>query len=232
MTPDTPTRTTRPTGWGRPHQNSAATTIAPPTRSSPTPSRRNAGSMSRVPVPIRRAPAPRAWASPSQRARTPRPTCCRADGRRGTAFARGRDPERPAGVWGRERPDRLAGRGCTAVEDRDAELDLLPDDRGRAPEPDGPGVLRDRGGEDARVAMLAGYAIGGPRAPAHAGHRLWPKWSKPPTDSQTAPSTSTPADASGSEVRTSPTTRQPSGTRSAAKVAARAWSSPPVSSSW
>jgi hypothetical protein len=38
-------------------------------------------------------------------------------------------------------------------EDEDELLNLLPDDRGFAPEPEAAGVLRDRGGEDARVAM-------------------------------------------------------------------------------
>ena len=156
----------RPTGPGRPNQNSAPTTMAQPTRNSPTPSRRSAGSRSRAPGPIRRAAFPTPCASPVQTAASPRPSDPAGGlSASGSGFApldAGRAGRRRAGAVVDFGPPRTSWkRRCsscfrsTAVSSRR---------RDEAPE-----RLRDRGGEDARVAMLAGYANRGTRPGLHAG---------------------------------------------------------------
>src|SRR5215207_9733725 len=134
-------------------------------------------------------------------------------------------------------PDRLrdALAGPASV---DEDL-LLPLDRGLA-RWDEPELLRGRGGADARVAMLGRLQDQWPdgrdprRAQLGSARRCRKakaqdlKWSDPAGASHTAPSTKT-AGRSSSAVPTAPTTSQPAGTASGAgKVAARAWSSPPV----
>ena len=74
MTLATPTRMPLPTAPGRPHQNSAPTTMAQPTRNSPIPSRRSAGSTSLAPEPTPRAAFPAPRARPVHAAASPWPS--------------------------------------------------------------------------------------------------------------------------------------------------------------
>jgi hypothetical protein len=134
----TPVVTACPITPGRPHQTAAPTTIALPRRKSPIPSRRRAGSTSFTPGPIRRTALPRAWARPVTIAAIP-------SNSRSNGVRRGRRlPELRL-------RDRLPGAVALAVAVRE-DL-LLPVDRGLA-RWDDPDLVRGRGGEDARVAML------------------------------------------------------------------------------
>jgi hypothetical protein len=134
----TPMATAFPTTPGNPHQTAAPTTIAVPSKNRPIPSRRRTGSTSLTPGPIRRTALPTAWARPARIAAIPSKSWSNSERR-----------------WRRllERlvPDRL--RGALAGAATVGEALLLPLDRGleRWDEPD---LLRGRGGEDARDAML------------------------------------------------------------------------------
>jgi len=124
---------------GRPHQTAAPTTIALPRRNRPTPSRRRPGSTSFTPGPTRRTALPRPWARPVTIAAIP--SNSRSKGvRRGRRLA--------------ERRVRGRLRGAVALAATVREDFLLPVDRGLA-RWDEPDLVRGRGGEDARVAMLA-----------------------------------------------------------------------------
>ena len=138
ITLETPTRMPWPTAPGRPHQNSAPTTIAQPSRNSPTPSRRRAGSTSRAPEPTRRAAPPTACGEPApDQLRQPRASGAR--GRLGRAAA--------ATTWLAARCP--LGRPPRAASDERQEVFLLPDDRGCVPWRDEPVVTRPRWGRRA-----------------------------------------------------------------------------------
>ena len=158
--PATTVRTPWPRSPGSCHHTAAAVTTAVPTRNSPRPSRRCAGSSSRAWWPTERTSAPTACESASQAAATARPSTAK---RRKT----GPGPLRTARGAGR-RVDDVAFDDLDAgffvevlpedLPDEDV-LDRLPDDRDReldVPDPLDPEVvlLRDAGGEDVRVAMV------------------------------------------------------------------------------
>src|SRR5215203_3482246 len=133
----TPVAMAGPMAPGKPHQTAAPTTIALPSRNSPIPSRRRAGSTSFTPGPIRRTKAPMPWAIPVRSSAIPSNKRSKADWR------------------GRRLPERLRDRLRGALVRATVREDfLLPVDRGLA-RWDEPDLLRGRDGEDARVAMVA-----------------------------------------------------------------------------
>src|SRR4051812_15037979 len=152
-------RVTSPMPPGSCHHTEAATTRAIPTRNSPAPSRRCSGSRSRAVCPTRRTPPPTAWATPSQALPSTRASAV-------NTRAIGPGPLRTARGAGR-RPVELPR--LRAALDFAAGLrpDLFPVDPEREAEPPFPDVraeellLRDPGGEDVRVAMVANL----PRTP-------------------------------------------------------------------
>jgi len=134
----TPVEMACPITPGRPHQTAAPTTIALPRRNSPIPSRRKAGSTSFTPGPTRRTALPKPWARPVTIAAIP-------SNSRSKGVRRGRRLPEPR-VRGRLR-------GAVPLAAAVREDLLLPVDRGLA-RWDEPDLVRGRGGEDARVAML------------------------------------------------------------------------------
>src|SRR5690349_13094625 len=158
--PATAARAASKTPPGTCHQTAAATTTASAIRNSPAPSRRCSGSRSRAPWPTRRAPDPMPPATPSQTAVIPwpRPAKVRETGPGPLRTARG------------------AGRRFLLAPFFAGGLRLLwlPDGRDR--EVEAPFVLvlllRDAGGEDVRVAMVAMYppAPPAPRVPRRVFH--------------------------------------------------------------
>ena len=157
--PATTVRVNSPMPPGSCHHTAAATTRARPTRNSPAPSRRCSGSSSRAVWPIRRTPPPTAWATPSQAV-----TSTRARAVKTRAIGPG--PLRTARGAGR-RPVELPRLRAAARLGAGFRPDLFPVDREREAEPPCPDLragvllLRDPGGEDVRVAMLANL----PRTP-------------------------------------------------------------------
>src|SRR5690606_32022726 len=129
---------------------SAARMIARPIRNSPTPSRRSSGSRSRASLPIRRIPLPSPRAIPIHSAARPPPITCGSVLRCGCR--RFREVPRPD-------PDLDDDLPFTVLV---LDWFLLPLDRDFEPVREPP--ARDRGGEDARVAIAWSLRDGtGPR---------------------------------------------------------------------
>ena len=154
--PVTMLRTSSMTPPGISNHTAAATTTAMPKRKRPAPSRRWSGSSSRALRPMPRAPAPTAWATPSQTAEMARNRAWpnRAIGPGPLRTARGGGARR-TGFLPADRPRFFVG--FRALRDRVLEplRDAL--------------LLREPGGEDVRVAMVTNV---GHSHTSHTHHRL------------------------------------------------------------
>ena len=135
------------------NQTAAATMNATPKRKRPTPSRRCSGSRSRALRPMPRAPAPTAWAMPSQTAVTARNTVWKARATGPGPLRTARGGGRRTGFLPADRPRFFEGfralrarvleppRPFPAEVLLDRDVDVL--------------LLRAPGGEDVRVAMVS-----------------------------------------------------------------------------